>query len=112
MDSVDGSAARDEDELIESNGNLYDGDIDNSTTIEKTMMEFCTDSLVFDPIHIMSVWKDPIFKDNRVSVAILQLSGIAENSNNLSICVESEFVLKSTVMWLSTMTDVPKLIQR
>ena len=55
MDSVDGSAARDEDELIESNGNLYDGDIDNSTTIEKTMMEFCTDSLVFDPIHIMSV---------------------------------------------------------
>lgn len=59
----------------------------------------------------MFVWKDSISEDNRVYLGILLSSGIAENWNNLSICVESESVLKLIVMCTSTMTDVPKRVQ-
>lgn len=45
-------------------------------------------------------------------MAVLLPSGVAENSNNLSVCVESDNIFKITVIWPSTMTSVPKLMRR
>ena len=108
---VDDSIASEEDDLIEGDANL-DDEVGNSFTVEKSIVKSCPNSLQFDPIHVMSVWKDPVSKDNRVSVAVLFTSGVAENSNNLNICVESDNLLKITVMWPSTKTSVPQLMQR
>lgn len=81
MDNLHDFAPSDEDELIDENENL-DDDVGNGTTIEKTMVVFCTNYLAFDPILSIYVWKDPISKNNSVSGAISLPSGIAENSNN------------------------------
>ena len=45
-------------------------------------------------------------------MAVLLPCGVAENWNNLNIYVESDNILKITIIWPSTMTSVSQLMQR
>ena len=68
--------------------------------------------LQFQPIHLLYTWKDPLSKDDRVSVAILLPTGVSEKPGDLQIALENETVLKITVMWPSATTSVPQLMQK
>ena len=71
-----------------------------------------SNSLIFNPIYTLSVWKDPSSKDQRISIAILLPTGIGESPGDPKLSVESEKILKISVMWPSAMSSVPQLMRR
>ena len=69
-------------------------------------------SLIFNPIHHLSVWKDPSIENQGISIAILLPTGIGEKPRDLKLSVQSQNILKISVIWPSMMRSVPQLMQR
>ena len=45
--------------------------------------------LNFTPIYVQSIWEDPSSKNNRISIAVLLLSGVRERAGDLRLPVDN-----------------------
>lgn len=52
----------------------------------------------------------PLSKDNRVSVAVILLTGVGERPGGVQVLVENSRYLRVTILWPAVLTNVPLLM--
>jgi len=67
--------------------------------------------LSFNPIHIITEWKDPKSKDMRCSVAILLPSGIVERIDDIEINIIDGNTLSLIIPWPTSFMKTEKLMR-
>ena len=73
--------------------------------------EFQMGPLQFMPIHMVSTWRDPFTKDDRVAVAILLPSGVGERIDDISYSVDRGWVLEMEISWPSVFMNSDQLLK-
>lgn len=95
-----------------SDDEAVDDDFVDLTKADVHKLSFSDDStLEFKPLYMLSVWKEPSTKDERISVAILLPSGISENIDDITVRIVKGQELELTIPWPSSFMNLKQLMQ-
>ena len=67
--------------------------------------------LEFKPLYVVSKWKHPKTKDNRVSIIVLLATGSGEQAGDVNLKVEDGCFLRISIVWPPAPTKIPMLME-
>ena len=73
-------------------------------------MELLYSALEFRPLFLLSTWKDPESRDDRVTAAVLMPSGLNEKRGDIRVEIEEERYLRITVSWPNILMNAENLL--
>ena len=88
-----------------------DGNDDVHAELDTASPVLLLEEREFRPVYTISVWKEPVSRDDRATVAVLLPSGVPESRGGVRVEIEDELVLRITVKWPRVMTDVPRMLR-
>jgi len=88
------------------NEDVTGDDIDLTNVENSTSAQLNSSTLSFVPIYMISQWKEPTTKDDRISLAILLPSGTSDKIDDISVRIINGIKLELTIPWPSAFLNI------